>query len=539
MVLRRGSAAFPPRGGTHRVAMPAVGMPGLGLKVTLALALLAGAACGEDTLARVYGALEVCADAAGDDCASRFALGALRSGEGHGRDLWVHNRGLGVLTLAAVDVAGGDAAGIVFEEVPERIDARAAAPLRMVITPDPGPQERSLTFRSDDPERPSERVEVSFEGVAPVLVVCPGPGMSAEPDGCGGVTTIDLGEVRPTQSADAVVLVRNAGTSTLDIAGVEVTDGASAPHLGELTIVTSTAPGQLEPGTETQMVVRYRPADGFEDRIDIEVIPADDLTPRARVTVTARTPANEPPVALAMEASTGSTTATGVSGLALWLDGRGSYDAEGDPLRFRWSVAAASVLGAGSLDAPEAQVTRFVSDLPGTFTVQLQVSDALGLVGYADVDLVIEPRRQVVVLLSWGTAAGDVDLHLVPDGDPLFGATDCFFEQPTVDWGVGGVAADDPVLLSDTESGDGAERVVIPRPAAGDYAVVAHYFDDRGGRPATITATVLADDETRVLGTATATLDQTCQAWIAGVLHWPAGTFSPGTAPVETRCYGP
>jgi len=71
---------------------------------------------------------------------------------------------------------------------------------------------------------------------------------------------------------------------------------------------------------------------------------------------------------------------------ALYLDGRGSYDPEGEPLDYRWTVLVAP---AGSLAgvAPASLTGTAVlqPDLPGIYAVGLTVSDGLSTSGQASI----------------------------------------------------------------------------------------------------------------------------------------------------------
>jgi hypothetical protein len=57
------------------------------------------------------------------------------------------------------------------------------------------------------------------------------------------------------------------------------------------------------------------------------------------------------------------------------LDGRGSGDADGDPLTFRWSFTIRPGGSTATFDDPALDRPTFVPDLPGDYVAQLIVND--------------------------------------------------------------------------------------------------------------------------------------------------------------------
>ncbi len=493
---------------------------------------LLAAGCQKDNLGEVDPAIHVCLT--GESvCETPLVLGAFSTKRGpHQVSVDIYNSGTGNLSIGSIEVVEGEGL-LIGPSPPTAVGAVARAPLPLVLAPKAGTNVVKLAIESNDPETPHFEFEVHFEGVEPDLVLCP---LTPPLDGaCSDNLTVDLGEVRPTQAVDVTVMVRNAGTELLDISGATLSDSSSVA--GEYAILTSTAAGSLEPGAESPMVVRYAPQDGFSDTVAVTVQPAYNLTDPAVLTLIANAPPNDAPVAMAYEVDTQSTDIAGEVGLGIWLDGRASSDPEGDPLAFGWSVVAAPAGSQAAPDTPDAKLTRFAPDVLGPYTLQLQVTDSLGLVGFADVNVTAEPRHQLRVTANWGTNVGDVDLHMVPEGQAVFSIADCFFANPNADWGVASLPRDDGVLLADSEAGNGSERIAIARPAAGRYDIYINYFDSRGGLTANVDVSITGADGTINFGGTSGSVSTTCETWKVGTVEWPGGTFTPSTDAHTSNCY--
>jgi hypothetical protein len=59
------------------------------------------------------------------------------------------------------------------------------------------------------------------------------------------------------------------------------------------------------------------------------------------------------------------------------LDGRGSFDANGDPLTFRWSLTIMPDASQATLSDPSAERPTFTADQPGAYTASLMVHDGI------------------------------------------------------------------------------------------------------------------------------------------------------------------
>ena len=145
------------------------------------------------------------------------------------------------------------------------------------------------------------------------------------------------------------------------------------------------------------------------------------------------------------------------------------------------------------------------------------------------------------VELTWDADHSDVDLHVVaPEGKLFDCKTDCYYANPTPDWGTQGDLADDPFLDMNNVDGYGPEVANIDAPAPGTYTVAAHYYSDTGngdagsGVPGTnpTKATVKIVSHGNVLATfGPQLLEQTDSLWKVCTIEWKGA----GQAPVVTE----
>jgi hypothetical protein len=492
-------------------------------------------ACEEDTLREIQPIIMVCAaeDTPDEACNSALDVGELYVGLENARSVWVRNAGdarLGVASLAS------EPAPLLVAD-PSEISVGPAAQSEIALTlttEQLGTATFTLVVESDDPATPRLTIPVSYEGVpapAPVISLCYD---DAGREACGTDIELDFGLVRRTQTESRVIIVRNDGDAPLEIEEVQVTEASSRG--GELEVTTSTRAGTLEPGDEAPVVVRYAPLDGSPDKLTLGFASNDPDTPLAVAEVSATSETNAPPVADAEELGTTLTTIETKVGENVVIDGTGSSDPEGDPLTYAWSLTTPDQ-SAAALDDDTAGRVLFSPDKAGNYRVELLVTDSLGQ--QSEMPAVVEvqalPQAALRARLSW-ESGGDLDVHLVPTGDALFSATDCYFENPRPDLGVASEPLDDPELLGDAEASPGVENIVLAEPADGTYEIWVQYFDESGSGEAAARVEVTLFDASFPAFDGTSAMPSTCDAWHVGDVTFPEGTFTASMDAMTSVC---
>jgi hypothetical protein len=162
--------------------------------------------------------------------------------------------------------------------------------------------------------------------------------------------------------ADQSVLV--GATVTLDGSGSSDVDGDPLTYGWSLISVP--------PGSAAVLTDPISVAPGFVADLPgvyvAQLIVSDGQASSPPDTVTITT-LNSPPVADA------GPDQAAVSGQLVLLDGTGSSDADGDPLSFRWSIASQPAGSGAVLTGETTEHPTIVVDQPGTYVVQLIVSD--------------------------------------------------------------------------------------------------------------------------------------------------------------------
>jgi hypothetical protein len=497
-------------------------------------------ACQDEALGRLVPAIAVCAaeDAKVDECNRDIDLGDVAVTVPLELSLFVRNVGEGTLEINGVE---SDDEAFVLGVVADDVVAGQAAPLPITIDLPAdalGPRTATLTVTSDDPESPSEAIDLLLNGVpkpAPEIVVC------ADVDGAAGLleqcgTELDLsfGLVRRTQRLGLALVVKNIGTAPLAIEDVHL-EGTTSTE-GEIVIASSTRPAELAAGDVAPLLVVYLPADDGDDGVDLVILSSDEQTRRVRVGLRGSAAVNLPPVADAVEALTQTDSALGIVEDVVQVDAQASADPEGDPLAFRWELIVPPGSAARFDDVTTVR-SSFTPDVAGSYVATVVVTDSLGQESEAAAVVVaVRPRFGFRAQLTW-EGAGDVDLHVVERGGTLFGADDCSFVSRTVDFGAAGVVDDDCQLFDDASAG-GPEQTVITAPANGTYEVWAQLFDDGDGAAIDATVKVIIDDaaEPLLLQTLALPAAPDCAAWHVADVTYPGPTVAIVDPVISARC---
>jgi hypothetical protein len=141
----------------------------------------------------------------------------------------------------------------------------------------------------------------------------------------------------------------------------------------------------------------------------------------------------------------------------------------------------------------------------------------------ASVTIVIYGIR---IELTWD-AASDMDLHFIRPGGAYWDLVDdCHWRNPNPDWGLPGVAEDNPVYSGDDTDGYGPESIYLRLPyEVGTYQCKVHYFDDYYLGPSTATVTIWINDVQVAQYSKELSYDE---VWDCASIEWPSGVVAPG-----------
>ncbi|HEX7079756.1 MAG TPA: PKD domain-containing protein [Gammaproteobacteria bacterium] len=168
---------------------------------------------------------------------------------------------------------------------------------------------------------------------------------------------------------------------------------------------------------------------------------------------------------------------TVVAGETVTLDGSGSFDADGDPLMFSWSLVSAPPGSAAGLSDAAAVTPTFVADLPGAYAARLVVNDGRADSMPDEVVIVTEPVNTPPV-----ADAGPDQTVLVGDTVQLdgSGSTDVDGDALAFAWSLVTVPAGSGAALSDPSAVDPTFTADL----AGDYVVELVVSDGLATSPA-------------------------------------------------------
>lgn len=419
------------------------------------------------------------------------------------------NSGRAALEITGDATLDGDAVAFTVGALPDTLAPDERATIDVTFLPEQlTTYGATLTLPTNDPEHPELVVTLTGTGIE-----VPTPDIAVDP------LSVDFGAVPAGGAGTAWFTVTNEGEGPLTIR--EMVQAGS----GAFQVVGDVGGFTLEPDQSTNIIVLYAPSTADGDNGSITLRSDDPDEPEVSVVLLGNGGGTfEYPVAVIDGPATAEPRDT------LELDGTASYDPSGyTPLTYTWMVLDVPDGSQAALSSPSTDVTWLSTDLAGTYRVQLQVTNAIGLVSAPAIwEVESIPTDLLHVELTWNTPQADVDLHLLRgDGELFVKPGDCNWCNQSPSWGASG-STDDPLLALDDLYGWGPENILINDPADDTYRVRVHYFNDNGDDDLVATVKIytygdLRGEFSRVLGRD--------DVWDVAEVRWPDGAvFEESTA---------
>ena len=330
-------------------------------------------------------------------------------------------------------------------------------------------------------------------------------------------SVVDFGDVTPGDTATETVMIRNAGEGVLTVVSASIPDG---PFSLRFPIESVTiAPGEAYPAP-----VEFAPdLDDADEPVEMVIVSTDPDEGEVSVRLAGNGNYGRPVADIDCDA-----IASNPPPRTVVIDGRGSFAPE-DPdglhqLAFDWELISRPELSRTSIRNPAEETPELFLDVAGVYEIGLIVTDHNGVSSeQAICEADIIPDEELYVALSWDTTNSDLDLHMVPEGEVMWGCMDCFWCEPSPDW-----PADwgTPVYALDNTTGYGPENINVSFPGARKYYIRTHYYSDRGGSETRATVSIYVQGE--LVETLTATLPTSGHRWKIGYVEFAEtgiGTF--------------
>ena len=399
-----------------------------------------------------------------------------------------------------------------------------------------------VVFACSDYELNASKYAESPREIGPCIEVFPG--------------SLDFGQVLVGTSSTETVTIANLCTEGDDTVTLDLTlqaislDGDDAGTFDVAVLETTT----LADGEETELAITFTPDAIGEYTVDL-LIESDDATDPVNATIVEGEGVDEvtedteeggedsdEPIADA-----GADQEIAPLDYAL-LDGSDSYDPMGnEPLTYKWSFVSTPSGSGVSLSDATSPKPRFMADLAGTYELQLEVTNSVGVSDPTPDTVVVEavPATSFYVQLTWDTTM-DLDLHLLDGSGGIFkDPGDCNYCNLNPNWGDRSDALDDASLDIDAIYGYGPETITIEAPADGSYEILVHFYGEGGATSCSgpcdaSEATVDLYVDGTLTKSWTETIKQAGDVWQVGTLDWPDETITTdGTTTTTTRtnCY--
>lgn len=228
----------------------------------------------------------------------------------------------------------------------------------------------------------------------------------------------------------------------------------------------------------------------------------------------------------------------GTAGLDVTDIQRGTFFGIPSPAQFQWSMTPPTPASLGPGERAMIDVTyepgRVGLDL-GFFNVRstdaAEPEVRVDLVGRSAPPPIED--QDLHIQLDWDSDNCDVDLHFIREGSDLFRCgpdQDCYYANPTPDWGTQGDWHDDPFLDYDNVQGFGPENINVEVLLPGRYVVAIHYYLDsyEDSFSTQTNATVKIYFRGVLAGTyGPQHLVDTGDMWDVVAIDWPSRTLTP------------
>jgi hypothetical protein len=308
--------------------------------------------------------------------------------------------------------------------------------------------------------------------------------------------------------------MESCGGSALEITEVRIEDDVEGVFglEGEIALPVNLAAATLEGNRpSSELSISFSPREQKIYNATLVIVSDDPVSPERRVSILGRGTENICPQARAAQDQFYVLPLDTVV-----LDGSPSVDQDGPdnlPIEYEWVITSRPE---GSISQPvesfndrqqpadgglpddvSTPFSLFFVDMPGYYTAELRVRDQFGLDSVACrnpavVTIVAEPDQAIQVQLTWEPVseedagrerAADLDVHMKHPSAPAWFSSpyDCYFGNPTPDWGQPNNPQDDPFLDLDDFSGAGPENLSLAVPEntdvlAGEYIVGVDYY---------------------------------------------------------------
>ncbi len=314
--------------------------------------------------------------------------------------------------------------------------------------------------------------------------------------------------------------IRSVGSAPLIVESVEFIPGSSEAFIP----VGSWGSGTLDIGGSIPLSVGFSPSPANPGTLGTIRITSTDPLNRT-VEVNLEGDVNHAPLPVCDQ-----DELLGAPGDVVTLDGTASSDPDGhDPVTYQWQVEQRPVNSNTDLSSDTGPTTTLELDVPGLWEVGLCVTDALGVPSLDCCRTKIRsvPAEKLYVEVVWDHPQTDFDLHFLAPGASVSSPGDCYWGNPTPDFGVQGDPLDDPYLSRDDLAGFGPEIVTYPEPADGSYRIIVDFVKDNGAQLPSSEVTLRVYQYGLIVAEFTRNLSTARTLWNVGAVEWPSGDVTP------------